>query len=388
MSTQGFTYQKPNERSYLFGVIKVLELAGEAQIADMLRGAKCTIRDTTTYSRKRWDAYWTSVDFAVLIPKLRTLDEDAKQKLIDVCSKTMPAEVGFDIMDVTMSPLLAAEQEPQETPGAETGPSSPPSTKVFVVHGHDSAARKKLAQILEKMGLQPVILHEQADKGRALIEKLEEDTSDVGYAFVLLTPDDVGSQKGRKGTPKPRARQNVIFEFGYLMGKLGRQRICCLYSGGVERPSDIEGIVYVPFRKSVSEAYEKILKELRAAGYNPKAEPAAHRKRLEAIRWVSEEGAISYKRIEEMATKSQTFSKILNHEPADADAIMVSVRFPASVAKKMEASSLALRRSTYAYGFEGGEPQVTILAKELHDELEYAGVHGNPSLVLVIRYPE
>jgi predicted nucleotide-binding protein len=387
MSTQGFTYQKPNERSYFLGVIRLLELAGEAHILEMLRGGKCTIRDTTTYSRKRWDAYWTSVDFAVPIPKLRNLDENDKQKLIDACSKAMPTEVGFDIMDVTMSPLLTGE-EPQETAGAQTAPSSPPSSKVFVVHGHDTAAREELARILEKMDLQPVILHEQAEKGRVLIEKLEQHASDVGYAFILLTPDDVGSQKGWKGKPKPRARQNVIFEFGYLMGKLGRRNICCLYSGGVERPSDIEGIVYVPFRKSVSEAYEKILKELRAAGYNPKAEPAAHRKRLEAIRWVSEEGAISYKRIEEMATKSQTFSKILNHEPADADAIMVSVRFPASVAKKMEASSLALRRSTYAYGFEGGEPQVTILAKELHDELEYAGVHGNPSLVLVIRYPE
>jgi predicted nucleotide-binding protein len=386
MSTQKWTYQKPNERSYLLGVIRLLELADEAHIVDLLRGAKCTIRDTTTYSRKRWDAYWTSIDFAVPIPKLRNLDENDKQKLIDACSKAMPAEAGFDIMDVTMSPLLTGE-EPQEAASAQTASSSPPSSKVFVVHGHDSAARKRLVSILERMGLQPVVLHEQPEEGRVLIEKLEKNTSDVGYGFILLTPDDVGSQKGWKGKPKPRARQNVIFEFGYLMGKLGRRNICCLYSGGVERPSDIEGIVYVPFRKSVSEAYEKILKELRAAGYNPKVEPASHRKRLKAIKWESGGYDISYKRIKEMATKSQTFSITLFHEPSDADAIMVNVRFPPSVAEKMQTGSLNLRPSTYTYESRGGEPQVRILAKELHDELRYAGVRGNPSLVLEIKYP-
>jgi predicted nucleotide-binding protein len=145
------------------------------------------------------------------------------------------------------------------------------SSRVFIVHGHDAASEIELARMLEKMGLEPIILHEQPEKGRALIEKLEDHTSNVGYAFILLTPDDIGSSKEKASNLRPRARQNVVFEFGYLMGKLGRSRICCLHTSDVEIPSDIQGIVYVPFDKSVNEAYKKILEELRAAGYDPKA---------------------------------------------------------------------------------------------------------------------
>jgi len=145
---------------------------------------------------------------------------------------------------------------------------TPSSNFIFIVHGHDAASKEELARILEKLGLVPVILHEQPQKGRVLIEKLEDHTSEVDYAFILLTPDDIGSQKDAKPEQaKPRARQNVIFEFGYLMGKLGRDRICCLYTGDIELPTDLEGIVYVSFNKSVHEAYEKIVAELRAAGY-------------------------------------------------------------------------------------------------------------------------
>lgn len=188
MSTQSFTYQKPNEHNYLLGVVKTLELAGEADIVEMLRGAKCTIRDTTTYSRKRWDAYWTSVDFAVPIAKLKTLDDVTKEKLIKACSQVMPAGVGFDVMEVTMSPLLA-DEEPQEAIVAEPVPSSPPSKKVFLVHGHDSTATDKLTKMLRSMELEPVVLREQPEMGRVLIEKLEDHARDVGYAFILLTPD-------------------------------------------------------------------------------------------------------------------------------------------------------------------------------------------------------
>jgi hypothetical protein len=385
MSTQPFTYQKPNERNYLLGVVKTLELAGEADIAEMLRGARCAIRDTTTYSRKRWDAYWTSVDFAVPIAKLRTLDEDTKKKLIDVCSRVMPPEVGFDVMEVTMSPLLADEvREPTEAIVAEPVPPSPPSRKVFVVHGLDSTATDKLTKMLRSMELEPIVLREQPEMGRVLIEKLEDHARDVGYAFILLTPDDLGCQKGRTRNLRPRARQNVIFEFGYLMAELGRKNICCLYKGEVERPSDIEGIMYVPFKRSVFEAYEKILKELRGAGYNPTAKTPA---RLSAIRWQYGTLKISYKRIKEMASKNQTFSLTMPHEPADPSAVLASVGFPASIARKFQIPSLGLRRSTYAYTFEYGVPKVTISAKELYDELQYAGVRGNPSLTVYFKYP-
>jgi len=121
------------------------------------------------------------------------------------------------------------------------------SRKVFVVHGHDEAARESVARFLEGLDFDAIILHEQASRGRTVIEKVEAH-SDVGFAVVLLTPDDVGCVKG--GTPAPRARQNVVLELGYFVGSLGRNHVCALKRGEVEIPSDFEGVVYVDFDSS------------------------------------------------------------------------------------------------------------------------------------------
>jgi hypothetical protein len=137
--------------------------------------------------------------------------------------------------------------------------------KVFIVHGHNEQAKSELALILTRLGLEPIILHEQPSQGLTVIEKLEKH-SDVGFAFVLLTPDDKGCQKD-KDNLLPRARQNVVFEFGLFVGKLGRNRVCCLYTGNVDLPSDLQGLVYLPFKDSVNEIQLDIVKELKAAGY-------------------------------------------------------------------------------------------------------------------------
>ncbi len=118
------------------------------------------------------------------------------------------------------------------------------SKNIFVVHGQDEAAKQSVARFLEKLDLNPIILHEQPDKGRTIIEKFE-DCSDVGFAIILLTPDDIGYKKDKPEDAKPRARQNVIFELGYFFGKLGRRNVCALYKEGVELPSDIQGVIYV-----------------------------------------------------------------------------------------------------------------------------------------------
>lgn len=116
--------------------------------------------------------------------------------------------------------------------------------KVFIVHGHDNEAKIETARVIEKLGLQAIILHEQASGGGTIIEKIER-YSDVGFAVVLYTPCDLGhSQKDT--IPKSRARQNVVFEHGYLIGKLGRNRVCALVKGDIETPGDISGVVYVP----------------------------------------------------------------------------------------------------------------------------------------------
>ena len=146
------------------------------------------------------------------------------------------------------------------------------SNKVFVVHGHDQLLKTDVEQFIHQIGLEPIVLHRQPDKGRTLIEKFEQN-SDVGYAFILLTPDDVAYTIDQDTLPdssrkkEKRSRPNVIFEFGYFVGKLGRDRVCCLYKEGVILPSDLDGLVYKKIDGSVESQGMAIIKELKAAGY-------------------------------------------------------------------------------------------------------------------------
>lgn len=138
------------------------------------------------------------------------------------------------------------------------------SDRVFVVHGHDHSAVDQTEVLLHRFGLKPIILRDAPSAGRTVIEKFEAH-ADVGAAIVLLTPDDVG---GIDSTHlSPRARQNVIWEWGYLVGQLGRRNVICIYKGGVEIPSDLHGIVTIHVADDVKEKSDEIRRELRAAGY-------------------------------------------------------------------------------------------------------------------------
>ena len=137
--------------------------------------------------------------------------------------------------------------------------------KVFVVHGHDEAAREAVARFLERIDLSPVILHEQANQGRTIIEKFELH-SDVGFAVVLLTPDDLGKAVAAPELA-PRARQNVVLELGYFVGRLGRNRVCTLKKGAIDIPSDVLGVVWTEM--DGAGAWQMALgRELDAAGYS------------------------------------------------------------------------------------------------------------------------
>lgn len=117
--------------------------------------------------------------------------------------------------------------------------------KIFIVHGHDNEAKLEMARTLEKGGFEAVILHEQASYGETIIEKIETYT-DVAFAVVLYTPCDMGRSKDAPvSDEKKRARQNVVFEHGYLIGKLGRNRVCALVKGDIEIPGDISGVIYI-----------------------------------------------------------------------------------------------------------------------------------------------
>ena len=138
-------------------------------------------------------------------------------------------------------------------------------SKVFIVHGHDNAAKESLARFVEKIGLEAIILHEQASSGQTIIEKIEENTN-VGFAIVLYTACDVGASKEEKDQLKPRARQNVVFEHGYLIGKIGRKNVCALVKGNIETPNDISGVVYIKMDESKAWKYQ-VAKEMKACGY-------------------------------------------------------------------------------------------------------------------------
>lgn len=138
--------------------------------------------------------------------------------------------------------------------------------KVFIVHGRDMLLRTQVENVLRALGLEPIILQEQANIGKTIIEKIEECT-DVGFGIVLYTPCDEGRLKSEDGELKPRARQNVVLEHGYLMAKLGRERVCCLVSKNVEFPSDIQGIGYI-LANDIDQWKYKIAKELKAAGFD------------------------------------------------------------------------------------------------------------------------
>ena len=139
------------------------------------------------------------------------------------------------------------------------------NNEVFIVHGHDDAVRLRVEDFLNKIGLKPIVLFREPDEGNTIIEKFEKH-SNVGFAIVLYTYCDDGKSKTVNNYQK-RARQNVVFEHGYMIAKLGRNRVCALRSGDIEIPSDYQGVLF----KSMGSDdgwHLDLAKELKAAGYN------------------------------------------------------------------------------------------------------------------------
>ena len=134
---------------------------------------------------------------------------------------------------------------------------------VFVIHGRDNEIKETVARFLGVLHLNPIILHEQPSQGRTIIEKFE-DHAQAAFAVALLTPDDVGGLGSERGELNRRARQNVIFEFGYFVGRIGRERVCAITKGDVELPSDYDGVVYVPIEDTGWKL--TLVREMKAAG--------------------------------------------------------------------------------------------------------------------------
>lgn len=142
--------------------------------------------------------------------------------------------------------------------------------KVFVVYGHDHNARTQLEAMLRRWDMEPLILDQLVSSGQTIIEKLEEYTSQVDFGIVLATPDDIGYAKGNEEGKKHRVRQNVVLELGMLLAKIGRSKVAILLSQAenMESPSDIQGLIYIPFKDNVEEAKLSLAKEMRSNGYD------------------------------------------------------------------------------------------------------------------------
>ncbi|MFA6113121.1 MAG: nucleotide-binding protein [Sphingomonas sp.] len=207
--------------------------------------------------------------------------DSAQFKMISAADRINLPGYGQDNFSLAMSHYMGALEAARDLLGDDTfgelnnSSSKAPlnySNRVFIVHGHDDKSKTDLEILLSEMGLEPMVLHRQADGGRTIIEKFE-DYADVGYAFILLTPDEVtylASEESKEDSARlkeHRARPNVIFEFGYFVGRLGRTRTCCLYKSPVTLPSDVSGVIYKRFDKDIEEIAYSISKELKNAGY-------------------------------------------------------------------------------------------------------------------------
>lgn len=186
-------------------------------------------------------------------------NEKLKELKDDISNKVTFLERLFDKVDL----LKSAIEEP--LPTVITSKTDSSNINIFIVHGHNVAVQQSVARTLEKLGLNPIILSEQPNAGNTIIEKFEANT-DVGFAVILLTDDDEGKSKTDIDL-KSRARQNVILELGYFIGRLGRKRVLPLYSEGVELPSDIHGLLFIPIDKADTWKFA-LVRELKEAGYN------------------------------------------------------------------------------------------------------------------------
>jgi predicted nucleotide-binding protein len=193
-------------------------------------------------------------------------DFDEEDKGVFLCRGMLDAKLFRDLRKVMIEDSgVRSSIKPKalEEPSKSKNAKEKAVSKVFIVHGRSETPALRLARFLEKRhSINVILLEEQAHRGRTLIEKLEAH-SDVDFAFITLTPDDVGALKGER--LRDRGRQNVIFEWGQFIGKIGRNNVCLLIKGDVEIPSDLRGIAHYAFSKNIKEVFIDVENELRDA---------------------------------------------------------------------------------------------------------------------------
>ena len=209
----------------------------------------------------------------VVSPKEHAGDRGAINKVVHELNQALWPEslkIEFNGVEPRLSEITEPSMIPRiqtvrrkRTVAEPTANQASTSDEVFIIHGRDIGTKDTVARLIERLGIKPVVLQDLPNRGRTIIEKFE-DYSRVGFAIAIFTPDDQGSLVDEPSNP--RTRQNVIFELGYFVGKLGRDRACAPIKGEVEIPSDYSGVVYIPLDDD--EGWEmKLVRELQHAGY-------------------------------------------------------------------------------------------------------------------------
>jgi len=217
------------------------------------------------YNEYNWSPMYT---VASSTPRNRTIDEviiKSKSEINDYLTRLKKIFEKISLMNETKEIIESKSSQKKSTEATTTQIRQGAGTNnVFIVHGHDDRMKIEIARTIEKLGLNPIILHEQANRGHTIIEKFETH-SNVSFAIILMTCDDLGRVK-TSDEDKYRARQNVILEMGFFIGKLGRSKVLPLYEKGVELPSDLYGLLYTPIDDGGNWKFA-LVKELRATGY-------------------------------------------------------------------------------------------------------------------------
>jgi predicted nucleotide-binding protein len=286
MATRKNTTPPPKETAMLIisNADFVSKLEKRIEIGEELFNRTISTQDGLTTANSDYKL-WTEYNFEMLKQVFNIENNDYKSSYVNAGYNMMVGQLGevqgnpgqsfknkvkykLDNLKslLTRTELLKSQVNNNAHISVATPTKTLSKTEVFIVHGHDEAAKTKTARFIEKLGLKPIILHEQASGSKTVIEKIEA-YSNVGFGIVLYTPCDIGAKKEANHNLKNRARQNVVFEHGFLIGKIGRENVCALVKDEIETPNDISGVVYV--KMDDEDAWHiKIARELRNSGYD------------------------------------------------------------------------------------------------------------------------
>lgn len=175
--------------------------------------------------------------------------------------KSLPVSRDIKIVDEDVEPENSGKNE---LTNLNLNDTIKEKNEIFIVHGHDDGMRERVARVIEKLDLKPIILHEKPNKGNTIIEKFQSNSENIACSIILLSPDDIGCKAPLSPeSAKHRARQNVILELGYFIGSLGREKVFALVKDhkNLEFPSDIFGVIYIPYEKGWELELAKEMKE-------------------------------------------------------------------------------------------------------------------------------